>query len=119
MHATMANILHIQRGDWNKIQESDKPVLIDFWAEWCAPCHMMAPTFERLAEKYSDAITFAKVDVDALPELANQFGIRSIPTLLLVRGGTEAERLIGVRPEGEVAQVLDQYADVPLKNRTA
>ncbi len=115
----MGNILHVQQGDWNKIRESEKPVFIDFWAEWCAPCHMMAPTFERLAERYSDAITFAKVDVDALPELANKLGIRSIPTLLLLQGGNEAERLIGVRPEGEVARILDQYATVQQKNKTA
>ena len=113
----MGNILHIQQGDWDKIRKSEKPVLIDFWAEWCAPCHMMAPTFEKLAEKYGDAITFAKLDVDTLPELANQFGIRSIPTLLLLQEGNEAERLIGVRPEGELAQVLDQYVAVPQKNR--
>ena len=112
----MGDILHIQKEDWNKLQTSSKPVFIDFWAGWCAPCRMIAPTFERLAEKYGDAITFAKLDVDELPELANQFGIRSIPTLLLLQGGNEIERLIGVRPERELAQLLERYATVREKN---
>ena len=83
----MGNIKHIQQGDWQKVEASAKPVLVDFWAEWCPPCRMLGPTFERLAENYGDQISFAKVNVDELPEVADQYGIRSIPTLLLLCEG--------------------------------
>jgi len=108
----MENILHVQQSDWQTLKTSAKPVFVDFWAEWCSPCRMLEPTLEKLAESYGNEITFAKVNVDELPELANEFGIRSIPTLLLLRDGNIVERLIGVRPRQELARVLDQYVTV-------
>jgi thioredoxin len=108
----MANILHVQQSDWKDLKVSSKPVFIDFWAEWCSPCRMLGPTFEDLAKSYGDEITFAKVNVDELPELADEFGIRSIPTLLLLRDGNVVERFVGLRPRQELARALDQYATV-------
>ena len=105
----MADIKHIQQGGWQEVESSAKPVLVDFWAEWCAPCRMMSPTFEKLAENYGDAISFAKVNVDELPEVASQYGIRSIPTLLLLREGQVVEELVGARPYQDLARVLDRY----------
>jgi len=86
-------------------------VFLDFWAEWCGPCKMLAPTFERLAEKFGEAVTFAKVNVDDLPEVANKFGIRSIPTLVLLQGGNEVERLVGLRSEQELVHVLSRHTN--------
>lgn len=106
----MDKVLHVEAADWPKIETSTKPVFVDFWAEWCGPCKALGPTFERLAEKYGEQVTFAKVNVDDLPEVANQFGIRSIPTLVLLQGGQVVERLVGLRPEAELARLLDRYA---------
>ncbi len=111
----MANILHVQSGDWKEIEGGGKPVLVDFWAEWCGPCHRLASTFERLAEKYGNDVQFAKVNVDELPEMANQWGVRSIPTLVLLKSGTELERLVGVKSYEEVASVLERHVAVPVR----
>jgi len=111
----MANVLHVTQGDWQPLESSPKPVFVDFWAEWCAPCRMLAPTFEKLAETYGDTMTFAKVNVDEVPEIAEKYAIRSIPTLLLLREGQVVERLVGVRPQQELARVLEQHASVSAK----
>jgi thioredoxin 1 len=108
----MGNVLHVQQEDWQAIASGSKPVFADFWAEWCAPCRMLAPTFKKLAEAYGNAITFAKVNVDELPELAEKYAVRSIPTLLLLREGNVVERLVGVRPQQELARLLDLYRAV-------
>jgi len=107
----MEKVLHVQPTDWQGIETSAKPVFLDFWADWCGPCKMLAPTFERLAEKYGAQVTFAKVNVDELPHIANKFAIRSIPTLVLLQGGNVVEKLVGLRPEQELAQVLSRYAN--------
>jgi len=111
----MGDILHVQPGDWQAVETSEKPVFVDFWAAWCGPCHMVAPTFEKLAETYGNEITFAKVNVDELPEVANRFAIRSIPTLVLLREGKVLERLVGVLPYYELARLLDRYATLSVK----
>jgi thioredoxin 1 len=111
----MEKILHVQAGNWPAIESSEKPVLVDFWAEWCAPCLILAPVFEKLAEEYGDQIEFAKVNVDEVPELANRFAVRSIPTLALLRDGAVVERLVGARPYQELAQLLERYVAVPVR----
>jgi thioredoxin len=111
----MANVLHVQASDWRAIETSQKLVLVDFWAEWCAPCRMLTPTVEKLAEVYGNQVDFAKVNVDELPELANQYGVRSIPTLVLLRDGKVVEQLIGARPYQELARLLEQHISVPVR----
>ena len=106
----MEKVLHVQAGDWQGLENSTKPVFLDFWADWCGPCRMLGPTFERLAEKYGEQVIFAKVNVDELPDIANKFAIRSIPTLILLQGGNVAEKLVGLRSEQELAQVLSRCA---------
>jgi thioredoxin 1 len=107
----MEKVLHVPPADWQGIEKSAKPVFLDFWADWCAPCNMLAPTFERLAEKYGEQVTFAKVNVDELPDLASKFAIRSIPTLVLLQEGNVMERLVGLRSEQELAQMLSRYTN--------
>jgi thioredoxin 1 len=107
----MEKVLHVQAADWQEIQKSAKPVFLDFWAEWCGPCKMLTPTFERLAEKYGERVTFAKINVDELPEVANQFAVRSIPTLVLLQEGNVVERLVGLRSEQELADLLSRYTN--------
>jgi thioredoxin 1 len=113
----MGNIMHVQQGDWQNVESSTKPVLVDFWAEWCPPCRLLAPTFERLAANYGHEISFAKVNVDELPEVASQYGIRSIPTLLLLREGEVVEELVGARPYHDLARVLDRHLTATEKLR--
>ncbi len=103
----MQNILHVQK--WEEIEKSPKPVLVDFWAEWCGPCRALGPTFERLAENYGSNIDFAKVNVDEAPELAERFRIRSIPTLLLIRDGNAVEQVVGARSYDDLAKLLDKH----------
>ena len=111
----MKDILYVQQENWCELESSSKPVLVDFWAEWCPPCRMLAPTFEKLAANYGEQIIFAKVNVDELPEVAGQYGIRSIPTLLLLRDGEVVEELVGARPYQDLARVLDQYLATAVK----
>lgn len=108
----MGNIKHLNNEQWQALEKDPKPTLVDFWAAWCAPCRAMEPAFEKLAENYSSQFNFAKVNVDEVPELASKFGIRSIPTLLLIKNGKVAEQLIGARPYNELARVLDTHAPV-------
>ena len=105
----MKDILYVQQDNWCELESSSKPVLVDFWAEWCPPCRMLGPTFEKLAANYGDQIIFAKLNVDELPEVAGQYGIRSIPTLLLLRDGEVLEELVGARPYQDLARVLDRH----------
>ena len=105
----MSNIQHVNSEEWHKLEADAKPTFVDFWAAWCAPCRMIAPAFEKLADKYGHEFNFAKVDVDEAPELAARFGIRSIPTLLLIKGGKVIEQVIGARPYEALASVLDAH----------
>ncbi len=108
----MESILHVRKADWQSVETNDKPALVDFWAEWCAPCRMFASTFDKLAQNYGSTILFAKVNVDELPELAERYEVRSIPTTLLFRGGKVAERFVGARSYDELARALAPYTTV-------
>jgi len=78
------------------------PVLLDCWAEWCAPCHMLAPTIDAIAREYAGRVLVAKLDIDANPTVARQFDVRSIPTLLFFRDGQLVDRLVGVVPRAAI-----------------
>lgn len=85
---------------------SDVPVLVDFWAEWCGPCRMLAPVIESLAGKAGDAYKVGKVNVDEQPDLARRYGIMSIPTVLLFKNGQLADKSVGLVPESKLAAML-------------
>ena len=98
--------LNIGKNNFSKeVINSDKPVLLDFWASWCTPCQMIAPTIEAIAEERSD-IKVGKVNVDIEPELAGQFGIMSIPTLLVIKGGKVVNKFLGVKSKDEILAML-------------
>jgi len=87
---------------------SDVPVLVDFWADWCAPCKIIAPIVEELAGEYDGKVKFAKIDVDTNPRVATQYGIRSIPTLLIFSGGSPVDQVVGAVPKSTLKGRLDK-----------
>ena len=92
----------------NEVLKSDVPVLVDFWAEWCAPCKMVAPALEELSEEYSGKMKLCKVNVDKNAQVAAQYGIRSIPTLMIFKGGKVAEQIVGAVPKPHIAGMLEK-----------
>ena len=101
------SIVHITKDNFESlVKKSEKPVLIDFWAVWCGPCKMIAPIIEEIAAERDD-IVVGKIDVDQEMELAMQFRITSIPTLVLIKNGTVAATLIGYRPKADILKLLD------------
>jgi thioredoxin 1 len=104
----MAKAIEITDANFKEIMKSDQPVLVDFWAEWCGPCKMIGPLVEELAGDYEGKAVIGKVDVDANPAVAQQFGIRSIPTLLFFKDGEIVDRQVGAVPKAVLAQKLDK-----------
>ncbi len=89
------------------VMGATRPVLIDFWAEWCNPCRMLSPTVDQIAEDYKDRVIVGKVNIDEEPELANRFGVMSIPTLIVFNDGNVAAKTVGVVPKTKIAKMLD------------
>ena len=109
----MANIKAVTDADFEQqVLNSDKPVVVDFWATWCGPCKLVAPEIEKLAAKYGDAVQFVKLDVDANPMISQTFGIMSIPTIAFFRPGETPVGVVGFRPADQLEQAfnLGQYA---------
>ncbi len=92
----------------SEVIKSDLPVLVDFWAPWCGPCRMVAPLVEELADEYSGKVKFVKLNTDDNIQTASRYGIRSIPTLLVFKGGKAVEQVIGFRPKSELKRTLDK-----------
>ena len=100
------SVIHIDRNNFqSEVLDSDRPVLLDFWAPWCTPCRMVGPILDEIAGERSD-IKVAKVNVDEQPELAGQFGVMSIPTLLVVKEGRIVQQAMGARPKAQILSML-------------
>lgn len=90
----------------DEVIKSDKPVLVDFWADWCGPCKMVAPVVEDLAEEYEDQLKVCKLDVDANQATASEYGVMSIPTLIYFKDGEEVDKIVGYQPKENIVQKL-------------
>lgn len=104
----MAEPFHVSDSDFEaEVIKSEKPVLVDFWAEWCGPCHMIAPHVEEIANEHEESLRVAKLDVDENPTIPGRYGIIGIPTLMLFKGGEVVARLTGALPKDRiVAQIM-------------
>ena len=101
------SVMHITKTNYDElVKKSDKPVLLDFWARWCGPCLMLAPTIEELAKELDGKVKVGKVNVDENPVLAVHFGIASIPTLLVLKNGQLTNKAIGVQSKQEILEML-------------
>ncbi len=87
---------------------SEQPVMVDFWAEWCGPCHMIAPVVEEIAQEYKDRVTVGKLNVDENPGIAARYGVRSIPSILLFKDGQVSQQIVGAVPKMHLTEMLDQ-----------
>jgi len=100
--ATLGNIRELLR--------AGKPLVVDFWASWCGPCHTMTPIMRDMANRFEDRVVFAKVDVQNSRDLARQFDVKSIPTLILFRNGKEWDRLSGIRSRSELSKLIEKLS---------
>lgn len=106
----MAAIKLIQATDQNfeaTVLKAERPVLVDFWAGWCAPCKMLRPVVEQLQAEYGERVSIVELDVDANPNVASKFSVLSIPTLILFRNGQPAQRIVGYQPKASLKQKID------------
>ena len=105
------NIVTVTQANFTaEVLQSAQPVLVDFWAEWCGPCKMLSPILDELAEEYNGRVRIGKVNIDEFQELAAQYGIRSIPTLLIFKQGQVAEQLVGLRSKRDLKASFDRLA---------
>ena len=106
-----ANIVTLNSGNFSdEVLKSSEPVLVDFWAEWCGPCKMIAPVLDELASEYDGRVKIGKVNIDEDQALATQYGVRAIPTLLIFKDGQVAEQLVGMRSKRDLKSSLDKVA---------
>ena len=105
-----ANIVTLTQENFAaEVLQASAPVLVDFWAEWCGPCKMIGPILDELAEEYNGRVKIGKVNIDEQPELATQYGVRAIPTLLLFHQGQVADQMVGLRSKRDLKANLDKY----------
>ena len=99
------SLIHVTKENFDEVKASDKPVLLDFFATWCGPCRMIAPFIEQIADEHPEYVV-AKIDVDEEPELAQQFGVQSIPTLVVIKNGEVVNTAVGGRPKAGILELL-------------
>src|SRR5687768_16381225 len=106
----MANIGNVTDGDFqDTVLGSETPVLVDFWAEWCVPCHMVSPVVEEIGNDKGEVLMVAKLNIDENPEATRMYGVMSIPSLILFKGGQEVARVVGAKPKDAILRDLSPH----------
>ena len=106
----MANIGDVTDGEFQStVLDSKTPVLVDFWAEWCVPCHMVSPVVEEIGQERGEVLTVAKLNIDDNPQATRTYGVMSIPSLILFKGGKEVARVVGAKPKDAIMRDLEQH----------
>ena len=107
---TTSTMVHVTDESFDsKVKRAGKPVLLDFWAPWCGPCHAIAPTLEEIADDYAGRLVVAKLNIDESPRTPSQLGIRAVPTLMLFKDGEVKATAMGVQPKSKIAAMLDEH----------
>ncbi len=104
----MSTLVITKENFQSEVMESEQPVLLDFWASWCGPCRMVSPLVDQIAEEMVGTAKVGKINVDEQPELASQFGVMSIPTLAVVKGGEVVKKAVGARPKDEIVAMIEE-----------
>jgi thioredoxin 1 len=106
----MANIGDVTDQDFSStVLEAETPVLVDFWAEWCVPCHMVSPVVEEIGQEKAEALRVAKLNIDDNPDVTRKYGVMSIPSLILFKGGQEVARVVGARGKDALLKEIDPH----------
>jgi thioredoxin 1 len=104
------NDIHLNPKDFNdKVIKADKPVMVDFFAEWCGPCRILGPVVEKLAAEYTDKINVYKVDIDQAPDIAGQYGISAVPTVLFFKNGSKVDQFTGSQPKENIEKIIKKH----------
>jgi thioredoxin 1 len=108
----MANIGDVTDQEFQgKVLDSEIPVLVDFWAEWCVPCHMVSPAVEEIGDEHGESLTVAKLNIDDNPDATRKYGVMSIPSLILFKAGEEVARIVGAKPKDAILRDLTPHLD--------
>lgn len=106
----MSNVLHVKAADFeNEVLKNDLPVLVDFWAAWCGPCRMIAPVIDEVADERTEKLKVCKLDVDSEGEVAAKYGVVSIPTLMVFKGGEPKGTLVGASPKPDIDKFIEPF----------
>lgn len=106
----MSEVTEVKEADFKEVVlDSDVPVLVDFWAPWCGPCRMVAPVVEEIAQQYEGKVKVVKLNTDENPQIASQYGIRSIPTLMIFKDGEKQETVVGAVPKTTLSNALEKH----------
>lgn len=105
----MADVMELSDNDFeSQVLQASEPVLVDFWAPWCQPCRMIAPVVEELAKENAGSLKVAKINIDNSPNVATQYGVTSIPTLIVFKNGEVVDRFMGIQPKQRLQEAIDQ-----------